>query len=197
MSPEVWTAIGTIALAVLTLATVITTIIITVQDRRHADMALIAERQRSDNQRREDREERQRTEQLTEAWAVEILPKMADDSDTSQYLGVDVNNLGSWTITNVEVRFTPDGHSLIFWDKIERLREYESGAFSYHASYSKSGYAGVLTKGSGMRFWTQPIGNELLDQPFPIVRWRDRWGTCWEHRQGTVRRIAEDEAWNL
>lgn len=48
VSSGAWTAVGTIALAVVTLAAIITTIVITVQDHRRAAARLASERDRHD-----------------------------------------------------------------------------------------------------------------------------------------------------
>ncbi len=48
---------------------------------------------------------------------------------------------------------------------------------------------------AGIRF----IGNAMAAQDLhglnPIVRWTDRWGTRWEHRNNEVRQVDEDEEW--
>lgn len=62
MTPEAWTALGTIALAVVTVAVIFTTIIITVQDRRHAEARLKDEQDRT-----------QKQEQLDGAYAVQVI----------------------------------------------------------------------------------------------------------------------------
>jgi hypothetical protein len=30
---------------------------------------------------------------------------------------------------------------------------------------------------------------------YPVVRWTDRWGTCWEYRLGKVRQVDMDDSW--
>jgi hypothetical protein len=46
-----------------------------------------------------------------------------------------------------------------------------------------------------MRFSRDAMPVADLTGAYPAVRWRDHWGTCWEHKQGIVRRGAEDEDW--
>jgi hypothetical protein len=58
------TAIGTIALAIMTVGAVITTIVITVQDRRHAE-----------TRTRGDRRHEQEREQLARAYAIDLASK--------------------------------------------------------------------------------------------------------------------------
>lgn len=111
-------------------------------------------------------------------------------------LGADVINMGEFTITRVEVRFTPDGQDLISHGHIERLNEHDSGPYGgLYASFSRSGYEGVLTRGTGMRFWSEPLEQSSLAGPYPVVRWHDRWSQRWEHRKGKVTRVGESERW--
>ena len=56
MSSGAWTAVGTIFLAVVTLATVVTTLVITMQDRRRSVTALTEERVLADARLREERD---------------------------------------------------------------------------------------------------------------------------------------------
>lgn len=47
----------------------------------------------------------------------------------------------------------------------------------------------------GIRFEGDPMSSAQFPGAFPVVRWRDRWGTCWEHRRGEVRQIRDGEEW--
>ncbi len=196
-----WTAIGTIALAVLTLAVIITTILITVQDRRRADKALIAQQERADALRREDREHAQVAEQEAEAWAVEVIPHVWPESrdGSTRRLSVSVTNLGSYTITRVVAQFSPEGTSLISYESARRISEGPRvPPFAYDdrtAGFIMSGYEGILIRGSGLDFRSDPIADDKLAGPYPVVRWHDRWGTCWEHKKGKVERIEEGAPW--
>jgi hypothetical protein len=197
-----WTAIGTIALAVLTLAVIIATIVITGQDRRRADKALIAQQEHAEALRREDREHAQEAEQLAEAWAVEVIPHVWPESrdGSTKRLSVSVTNLGSYTITRVAARFSPEGTSLISYESAQRITEdsgvYPLGYDDRAAGFTMSGYEGILTRGTGLSFRSDPIDTDKLAGPYPVVRWTDRWGQRWEHRKGRVERIEEDEPWS-
>jgi hypothetical protein len=48
---------------------------------------------------------------------------------------------------------------------------------------------------AGIRFIGAAMASHDLHGLNPIVRWTDRWGTCWEHRKGEVRQIKECEEW--
>jgi hypothetical protein len=47
----------------------------------------------------------------------------------------------------------------------------------------------------GMRFESDVVATQFLRNPYPLVRWVDRWGTWWEHRLGEVRQIADGQDW--
>jgi hypothetical protein len=46
-----------------------------------------------------------------------------------------------------------------------------------------------------MRYSSDAIAVENLRGSFPVVRWRDHWGTWWEHKQGWVWQIKEGQEW--
>ena len=47
-----------------------------------------------------------------------------------------------------------------------------------------------------LRFDSDFVDGSLSFTAHPVVRWTDRWGTRWEHRDGDVRKIEQDAAWN-
>lgn len=65
MKAAAWTAVGTIALAVMTLAAVVTTIGITITDRRRADARIAPDRKLATERR-----------QAAEAQSVEVIPNV-------------------------------------------------------------------------------------------------------------------------
>jgi hypothetical protein len=76
-----------------------------------------------------------------------------------------------------------------FGDVRERLREGWNPA-AEHA------LEGVLTpKDAGVRFESYLVPAHALDNPYPLVRWTDQWGTRWEHRRGEVRPVRDAEPW--
>lgn len=42
----------------------------------------------------------------------------------------------------------------------------------------------------GVRFESKPLSPKDLLGAYPVVRWTDRWGVCWEHRAGEVRQVG-------
>ena len=45
-----------------------------------------------------------------------------------------------------------------------------------------------------MRFSSDALTVRNLYGSYAIIRWRDRWGTWWEHKRGEVRPIDESES---
>ena len=118
------------ALAAVTVAAIVATIIITMQERRRADKKLAEEQERHEQEVTQERafadkrlqDERyllQHREQLTEAYAVQIVvgeKRAADEPIGNTHvkrLAVFIANRGNYTITRVEVQFSPDGKSLM------------------------------------------------------------------------------------
>jgi hypothetical protein len=242
--PSELTAWGTFALAAVTVAAIITTIVITRQDRIRTDRQLADERsaadkrladeiqaaderlrtqiEQSDEQLRQEREaadarlqeERQHTqdrEQRIEAYAVQVFNGMtsvnevhgqSDPDDPSACPLAVVVNGGHYTISDIGARFFTRSatykvfkifHASAFYKLPKILLAGEEGKSE---SQEWPGESTVLTPSDpGLRI----IGlarhvRELIDS-YPVVRWTDRWGTRWEHKQGEVRQIGENEEW--
>jgi hypothetical protein len=186
-------------------------------ERAHAAKVLAAERAAADARlarQLEHSEAQQRTadtrfaaertaaveaEQLSAAQSVEVIPKLEYGGAVGMTcLAANVRNLGSSTITGVDCQFSPDGQGLIGYSGVERIGEavgpgrYSSG----QANFSVSGYSGILIRGTGMEFMTEPVDAKTLSGPYPVVRWTDHRGQCWEHKKGNPRRIGKDEPWS-
>jgi hypothetical protein len=120
VSSGAWTAVGTIALAVVTVAAVITTIVITAQDRSRSGAQLQAEHQAALER-----------EQLTEAYAVQVVagevPVRGEEPGETEIkrLAAFVVNRGRYTITQVAVQFSPDGSSLVAHHRYGRVSGFE------------------------------------------------------------------------
>ncbi len=223
MNSADWTALGTIALAVVTLAAVLTTIVITAGDRRgaaarladeraHSDRQIATEREFSKNQAEEEWHAARDREQLAEAYAVQVVMGEAvvdTDVPTNEYgdpdgsvkrLAALVVNRGKYTITQLEAQFCLSGTQLITPHRTERI----SGLldlpaqlhFGWGAPEREWAMSGTLTPwDTGMRFETDRIHVRHLGNSYPVVRWRDQWGTRWEHNRGRVRTVVEGEQW--
>jgi hypothetical protein len=115
-------------------------------------------------------------------------------------LAVTVLNRGSFTITRVEAQLCL-GNSMITHHRYERVSTFQGLPEVMRADYDPSPERpmhGVLTPWDfGIRFETDGIHVRDLADPYPVVRWMDRWGTRWEHKRGVVRQIRDDEPWSL
>jgi hypothetical protein len=192
---DAWTGIGTIALAAMTLAAVVTTIVVTAQDRRRTDERLTAERERANEERRHALEQ----EQLAEAWAVEVDMRQSryspKEGEETRRLFLAVANRGRFTITRLEARFCTDGTAVSAPEKSERELPNEVRVMGLVRE--EGAMSGILRGwGEAMRFDSEVLPVAQLKDPYPLVRWTDRWGTRWEHRLGTVRKISSDAEWN-
>jgi hypothetical protein len=84
-----------------------------------------------------------------------------------------ITNRGRCTITQVDVRFSPNGKST--------------------ESPRTTGSNRLTPWDERTSFVSDPIGERHIFHPYPIVRWVDRWGTRWEHKRGKVRQVADGE----
>jgi hypothetical protein len=210
---DILTAIGTVG-------AVLAAVSIALWTERRSGKRLKAEQDRSDRLLAEEREhsraqiadERRvalNREQLTEAYQVQVVlgehsiggkPNQFGDLDGSvKQLAVMVVNHGSFTITRVEAQFCYDGVKLGFPQRSKRLTGFGHVSERLREGWSPSAehaLDGVLTpRDAGVRFESYQVPAGELGNPYPLVRWTDRWGTRWEHRHGKVRHVREDEPW--
>jgi hypothetical protein len=183
---DAWTGIGTIALAVMTLAAVVTSILLARQDRR-----------RFEDERRHAREQ----EQLEEAWAVHADMAQTvyhgQNAEPARILWATISNRGRFTITRLEARFSMDGRAVIMPEKSERDMSADyNGQLGMGLLREEGAMSGILRGwGETMRFQSEVLPTAQLKDPYALVRWTDRWGTRWEHRLGGVHRVGSDEVW--
>src|SRR4029077_15976569 len=106
-------------------------------------------------------------------------------------LAVAVENRGRYTITRIEARISPDGKSLVAAHPKEIPGSQEIPGKELWAAY-----LGVLTPwDSYIEFQTDDLPISGVTSFFPVVRWTDRWGTCWEHKRGEVREVMDGRPW--
>ena len=48
----------------------------------------------------------------------------------------------------------------------------------------------------GVVFESDLVHERFQENPYPLVRWTDRWGPRWERKRGEVRRVRDDEPWS-
>ena len=144
-------------------------------------------------------------EQLTEAYAVQVVQgeRPADRHSTLRpsvvVLVATVVNGGHYTITGVEVMFCIDGEQLQSPATSERVSSFAGlpgGLREPTDTSQEQAMAGVLTAwDTGMRSESAEVPVERLKGHYALVRWTDEWGQRWEHKLGKVRRVREEEKW--
>ncbi len=157
-------------------------------------------------------------EQLAEAYLVQVVlgekylivkdvpierlstaPNIYGEWTDALHLAVMAVNRGSFTITSVEAQFSYDGVSLEPPQGYQRLSGFGNVRPRLREGWSPSSERamhGVLAPwDAGIRFESDEVSAERLNNPYPLVRWTDRWGTRWEHRRGEVRQVREDAPW--
>jgi hypothetical protein len=233
--PAEWTGVGTVLLSVVTVGAILSTIVITRQDRKRADKRFTDEQVRHETEVAEERrladarlktqqdqsEQQFRTEQwrmtereqYTEAYAVQVTmgeyaavsgspDEYADPgADEAKRLAALVVNRGRYAITRVTAQFSPEGRSLTSPSRVVRIPiSFESLPQDLRGDFGplqdKRGHGDTLAPwDAGMRFESGDVGVQHLAGPYFVVRWVDRWGTNWEHKQGVVQPITEGQQW--
>jgi hypothetical protein len=202
--PDELTGIGTILLAIATFAAILTTVVITRQDRRIAESHLQRELNHSAAQLQDERDRAREHEQLVNAWAVRVYTAIAtvglDQPAGMKKLVVTLTNGGTYPISGLEVKFSPDGEQLI--DAAAGYRGLPSSAtFQVVATgpgvinYHDVVYGDTLTSGASAYFETALLDQDTLQDPCGVVRWRDNWDDIWESKKNTVRKIVGNEPW--
>jgi hypothetical protein len=164
------TAVGTLALAAVTLITLLATVMIAL---------------RSDQQLRTERKDDREREQLTEAYAVSVL------------FGGNVTivvNRGKFTITKVEAQLRLGDGTLTEFLSRARLLDIKGLDAELRADATSGldaiSHSDLLTPWDlGLRFVKNQEVTDGLFGAYPIVRWTDRWGTRWEHKLGEARTL--------
>jgi len=179
LSPDAWTALGTIALAAITLITLAATIVIS---------------QRSDRKLRRERREAQAAEQLAEAYAVQVIGGVTTF----------IVNHGKYTITEVSARLKLlSGELIVFHSRArflsaQGLNDKLLGGISLELEgNSASDYSDILAPwDAGVRFAVDPAKTAgSLPGSHPVARWTDRWGNRWQHELGRVMQLKDSDLW--
>lgn len=217
--PSEWTAIGTVAVAVVAVAVALFAEYRAgkrvASERAHAatvladerkDAAALLQRQldQSDRQRQEDREHGQCQQQEAQAWAVAVMlsivyleqePETAGArslSDTEVCFVAEVLNYGERTIGQIRARLFTDGDEPAGQIQPAYVPREPQSPHSPIADTLMQG-PGVLPPGAGMRFTTEIMTVSLLKHPRAEVRWRDHRGGSWQNERGEVRKLTEPE----
>jgi hypothetical protein len=199
--PDELTGIGTILLAIATLAAIITTVIITRQDRWIAECHLKRELAHSAAQLKDERDHARDHEQQVNAWAVRVETATVGGGlgipSSVKRLVVNLTNGSTYPISAPAAKFSPEGKHLE--DAIGRspglMPATTLSLVMAESDAPEVVYGDVLTPGNSMHLWTEVMPERLFRIPYGIVRWRDTWGQTWESKQGTVRKVSENEPW--
>jgi hypothetical protein len=185
LTPDWWAAIGTMALAAVTVGAVVVSIVLARRESKRTDERIIRQMMLAEESRRRD-------QQLRQAWTVVVLPRNYGTGPDERNLGMYVANRGDSTITEVEARFSVGGRLVRAKQRGDSLGEEDDliGAFDAHV------YDGILPPRAAFLFM-----NETFFKPseivgwFPIVRWRDWSGQPWENHRGVVRPVKDGDHW--
>jgi hypothetical protein len=144
-------------------------------------------------------------EQFTEAYAVQVVqgerpaPDQSATDPSELVLVAIVVNKGSYTITDVEVKFRLDGESLLPTATNERMwsfKDLPEGLYKDGDIAQEQAMAGVLTPwDAGMRSVSPPVDVRRLKAHYALVRWTDRWDQRWQQRLGKVEKISGNQPW--
>jgi hypothetical protein len=179
-------------------------------ERAAADARLKEELAHADAELAEEHRIAREREQWAEAYAVEVTaaqmsPEAWGSRVTTQPdvpiacpVAIVVNR-GHYAITDVYAQFREGTGGLTAYGRTEHFSSWWN-----FASTIMEGVTGpernlsptTLTPAdAGLRFSEDARTVRNLAGSYPVVRWRDRWGTRWESRQGVVRQVAEGEDW--
>jgi hypothetical protein len=184
------------------------------EERAAADTRLAEEIRAANERLQQERQVAQDREQWAEAYLVQVTParaavappaKQPADEPVEPVEPVErpvviVVNHGRYTITRIQAQLCTGGNSLTGYGKTEHL----SSWFNLPEELRPQGIWDARSVGLGntltpmdlgLRYTSDVMAVKFLVGSYPIVRWTDRWGTCWQHKQGDVHQVAEGEDW--
>jgi hypothetical protein len=179
-------------------------------ERAAADARLKEELAHADERLAEEHRIAREREQWAEAYAVEVtVAQMSPEAWGSRVTTQPdvpiacpvaiVVNRGHYAITEVYAQFRAGTGGLMPYGRTEHYSswrnlggEMAAGVLGAERNLSPTT---LNPADAGLRFSEDARTVRDLAGSYPIIRWRDRWGTRWESRQGVVRQIAEGEPW--
>jgi hypothetical protein len=175
------------------------------EERSAADARLREELAHADARLAEEKRAAHEAEQLAEAWAVKVIGVrippgenvISTPENPSERPVVIIVNHGRYTITRVDAKFS-DGSG--FLGSAQRQPYADFASLPHDLVQDVTGplgevYGGVVVPGGAMRIIGDSMLVRYLRTLYPIVRWTDRWGTIWEHKQGAVRQVTDGGEW--
>ncbi len=171
--------------------------IVLATEREAADQRLLTQIAHSDAQLRAQADAAWEAEQLSEAYAIEVVLGEWANSDEARTLILMISNRGRFTITRLEAQFSTNGQNLLPHRRSQRLSDVDrmpDVLRTHVGTHADAAYGNVLTPwDAGMRFESDEIHVRHISEPYSVIRWTDRWGQRWEHKKGEVRRVDESE----
>jgi hypothetical protein len=180
------------------------------EERAAADARLKEELEHADAKLAEEHRGAREREQWAEAYAVEVTTaRMSPEAYGSRITSEPdvpiacpvaiVVNHGHYAITDVYARFRAATGGLLAYGKTEHfssLWNHDGNIMDGVTEAERNLSPTTLTPAdAGLRFSEDARTVRDLAGSYPVIRWRDRWGTQWENKQGVVRQVAEGEDW--
>jgi hypothetical protein len=180
------------------------------EERQRGAAAVEDERAHGKAQLEEERRLARERDQLEQAYAVQVvlaqrpaegmpytMPGGELRAELKQMAAMVVNR-GLFSVTDVDAQFA-FGADMLPHSGYRRVAGFESVSKLLRGGYweaSESDAPIVLTPfDAGIRFETNSVIERKLPSMYPVVRWRDRWGTRWEHKRGVVRQVVDGDPW--
>lgn len=184
------------------------------KQQEHSDRQLEAERAAADERLQKQFYTTQQSDQRSQAAAVEVLGMIsAPDGGASSLTAssltassaiplVMVTNKGRYAITNLAAVLSPDGKSTVDFsirrnlaDLLDLPNDVGKMAVKQVIGWLGEVYLGTIAPGMIMALAGDARPIQELKASFPIVRWIDHWGDCWEYRKGQVSPCAMNDPW--
>lgn len=204
VQPPLWpselTAWGTIAVAIAAVAVALFAELRASQrvrdERIDAAKVLADERAAADARLQRQLDDTHRREQEAGAWAVQVslaalYAKTVDaQAPPDRVLEAEVVNKSAYTISQVSLRFSPDGTNLVPHHRVTHLMHE-----TVRNPPAAIVYGEVVTAGRGLVYESGVISADDVRGPHVIVRWHDHLGQQWENKRAVVRRVVDGEQW--
>jgi hypothetical protein len=179
------------------------------KQQEHSDLQLEAERAAADERLQKQFYTAQQSDQRSQAAAVEVLGMItAPDGEAASHTSssavplVVVTNKGKYAITNLAAVLSPDGKSTVDFSLRRNLadlrdlpNDLDKLAVEQVIGWLGEVYLGTIAPGMIMALAGDARPIQELKASFPIVRWIDHWGDCWEYRKGRVSPSAMNDPW--
>ncbi|MGH3226558.1 MAG: hypothetical protein ACRDPY_49090 [Streptosporangiaceae bacterium] len=175
------------------------------RQQEHSDRQLAEERAAADERLGQQFSQAEQIEQRGDAAAVQVIAfgirpanVVVDPAHPAFEPVIIVSNRGRYAISNVQVRLSPDGRSIIEPGRLQPLadlRQLPEAWTNPAAANIGDMYLSSIAPGAAMRFNFDQMPADTLRTSFPIVRWDDRWDECWEYQKGVTYLTSRNAEW--